>query len=81
MKKYILYSVVFLMSTTLFYGCGGGGSDESPTAKSSTYATTSTRGDYTEWTLTDNALHAVWQVVSSTGDINYTHTFDATCGA
>ena len=80
MKKYMIYSVVFLISATLFYGCGGGVSDETPTVKSSTYATTSTRGDYTEWTLTGNTLSAVWQVVNGMGGIDYTHTFDATCG-
>jgi len=80
MKNILIYGVV-LVGATLFFGCGGGSSDETPTVESSTYATTSTRGDYTEWTLTGNALHAVWQVVNNSGGIDYTHTFDATCGA
>jgi len=81
MKNTIAYSLALLVGATLFYGCGGGGSETTPTVESSTYATTSTRGDYTEWTLAGSNLHAVWQVVNDMGGIDYTHTFDATCGA
>ena len=81
MKNTIAYSLALIIGATLFYGCGGGGSDETPSVESSTYATTSTKGDYTEWTLSGSDMHAVWQAVNSDGGIDYTHTFDARCGA
>ena len=77
----MMLTTLFTLGLILFTACGGGGGSTTPAVESSTYATTSTRGDYTEWTLTGNALHAVWQVVNNTGGIDYTHTLDATCGA
>jgi len=82
MKKSIFFSSTFLVSSLLFYGCGGGSSDENIKAESKTYATTSTKGDYTEWSINaDGMVHAVWKVINNRGETDYTHTFDATCSS
>ncbi len=79
---------IILLSTLIFAvgilsGCGGGGSSTPPKVISSTtYSTTSNKGDYSEWTLSsDNSLHATWEVINDSGDVNYTYTIAASCVA
>ena len=82
MKKNIVYSVIFLMSIALFYGCGESESSTIPRVETQTYSTTSTKGDYTEWSINDEGtVHAVWQVINTRGGTDYTHTFDARCAS
>ena len=62
--------------------CGGSGSSSpSVTAASNTYSTTSSKGDYSEWTLTGNSLNASWEVINTTGGVDYTYTIAASCGS
>ena len=79
--KYKILFVGLLNWLVLFTACGGESkSATTPTVKNKTYATTSTKGDYSEWSVNaDGTLHAVWQVINSMGKTDYTHTFDANC--
>jgi len=61
-------------------GCSSS-SDSGGNLQKFSYATTSAKGDYAEWTLTGGALTAVWNAVAADGSIAYTHSFSATCGA
>jgi len=80
LQKNILSLIGFIFLTA----CGGSSEDTSSTVstvENKTYSTTSTKGDYTEWSiLADGTVHAVWQVINNTGGIDYIHTFDANCG-
>lgn len=75
------------MATALFMltACGGGGGGDSGTTNTNntpyTYATTSSKGDYSEWTLSGNHLDATWTTVQSDGQVAYTTIISATCGA
>ncbi len=73
----------FIFAASILSGCGGGSSSPAtsatPAAASITYSTTSNKGDYGEWTLSDNALKAKWEVINNSGGINYTYTIAATC--
>lgn len=60
-------------------GSGGGGGSTVTTPN--TYATTSTRGDYAEWTLDGSTLNATWQSISDIGEVDYTFTITANCSA
>lgn len=73
--KFFVPVFFFLMGVA---ACGGGGSSPS---KANTYATTSSKGDYSEWTMSGNSLNATWEVVNNTGGIDYTYTIAATCGS
>ena len=46
---------------------------------STTYSTTSNKGDYSEWTLSGNSLKVNWEVTDSSGGVGYTYTIAATC--
>ena len=78
-----------MLAAVFLTACGGGGGSSSSatsspaSSKTSTesYATTTSKGDYSEWTLTGDALAATWNVVGTDGSIAYTYTFTATCGA
>jgi hypothetical protein len=72
-------SIGFL--TVLLGACGGGGGSATPVAQSNTYSTTSSKGDYSEWTISGNHLDAIWYTVLDTGAIAYTTTISATCAA
>lgn len=62
-------------------GCGGGGSNTSSAGSTSyTYSTTSSKGDYAEWTLSGSQLTAAWNVIQTDGTIAYTLNFTSTCG-
>lgn len=78
--KFILFA---LMSAAFIVSCGGSGSNGNGPAPAEkvTYSTTSTRGDYSEWSFDGNDLSVVWQVIDDTGQIDYTHTVAATCAA
>jgi hypothetical protein len=45
------------------------------------YATTSTRGDYSEWVMSGNQLDVTWEVIDSAGLTAYTFDISATCSA
>ena len=82
----IIYIILFVGLTAGLAACGGGGGDETTTshdetATSHTYSTTSSRGDYSEWTLVGGTLTASWNVVNATGGIDYTWDITATCAA
>jgi len=64
----------------LVSACGGGGSSATSPV-SNTYSTTSSKGDYSEWTLRGSSLNATLDVVNTGGSIDYTYTIAATCGA
>ncbi len=53
---------------------GGGSSTDSYT-----YGTTSSTGDWAEWTIEGSALSVLWQDISLTGDLERTFTVKATC--
>jgi len=76
-KRTGIISALFLGIALILTGCGGGSSSPGST----TYSTTSNKGDYSEWTLSGNSLNANWEVINSTGDVNYTYTIAATCSA
>ena len=66
----------------LLGSCGGGGGSGGTTFTSgsgNTYATTSTRGDYAEWTLSGSTLNATWQVIDGIGQTDYTFSITASC--
>ncbi len=77
--------IVFLFGGALLVllgSCGGGGGGSALSGSSnSTYATTSTRGDYAEWTLSGSTLNATWQVINNTGQTDYTFSITANCAA
>ena len=73
-------TIVF--SSLLLSACGGSSSsdDDNEIAETSvTYSTTSTRGDYSEWSLDGDDLSVVWQAVDDLGAIDVTYTIAATC--
>jgi hypothetical protein len=78
--NYLGLVVVMLLGVT---ACGGGGSSSpaTDTPSSVTYSTTSNRGDYSEWTLSGSSLNASWEVINTTGGVDYTYTIAASCGA
>ncbi len=83
-RNHWIYSILIFLITGLIIGCGGGGSDN-PKETKTTYSTTSTKGDYTEWTITESedgsySLNATWQVIDNMGKVRFIYTFDATCG-
>ena len=74
-------NILNLIGLVFLTACGGSSSETSSAVESKTYSTTSTKGDYTEWSiLADGTVHAIWQVINNTGGIDYIHTFDANCG-
>jgi len=72
---------IFAFMLTACGGGGGGGGSASSQPVSYTYSTTSSKGDYSEWTFTGNHLNAIWDSITTAGDIAYTTTIDATCVA
>ncbi len=82
--KSVLNCSVLLLMIAIVSGCGGGGSSTGTTSSGATsysYATTSSKGDYSEWTLTGDQLVATWNVVSASGAIDYTYDLSSTCGS
>lgn len=81
MKRLFLV-VNFLAFVLSLAACGGGsgsgGTSSTPTTH--TYSTTSSKGDYAEWTLTGDQLTATWNAIQTDGSIAYTFNFNATCG-
>jgi len=71
----IAVSGVAALSFMAVPGCGSG------IGSSYTYSSTSTRGDYAEWTITGTNTKILWKVTDSTGAITMTHNVIATCGA
>jgi len=76
--KVISYSCL-AMAMALAGGCGS--SDTGPATSKNSYATTSSKGDYSEWTLTGDTLDASLDVVNDTGGIDYTYAVTANCGS
>jgi hypothetical protein len=77
--KCLFYGMVGLALVLSLGGCGSGGSGTS-SAGSYTYSTTSSKGDYAEWTLSGDQLAAAWNVIQTDGTIAYTLDFTSTCG-
>ncbi len=77
-KRTGIISMLFLGIALILAGCGS--SSKNTATSSTTYSTTSNKGDYSEWTLSGNSLNAKWEVINSSGDVNYTYTIAATCG-
>ena len=77
--KHITAYFIFFIPLAMLGGCG---SDDAAVSSASTYSysTTSSKGDYSEWTLTGSSLTATWNVVSDTGAIDFTYSFTASCG-
>ncbi len=82
-ERKISYSALTVLMLLGVTACGGGGSSSPATTTSSsvTYSTTSSKGDYSEWTLSGSSLSANWEVINSTGAIDYTYSIAATCGS
>ncbi len=76
MKLIQIFSLSSLLSITLISGCGG--TNES--SSTYTYSTTSSKGDYSEWSIVDNNLTAIWNVITTDGAIAYSYDIAATCG-
>ena len=89
LDKKLAYSALVTALLLAVSACGGGGSSSSSsssttsttTTSSNTYSTTSSKGDYSEWTLSGSALNASWEIINNTGGIDYTYTIAATCGS
>jgi hypothetical protein len=79
LNRLFLFSVTITLSL-IMGGCGSDDAAITP-AENNTYATTSSKGDYSEWTIVGNQLDATLNVVSTTGEIEYTFTIDAACAA
>ncbi|MGB5398197.1 MAG: hypothetical protein WBN96_13700 [Gammaproteobacteria bacterium] len=79
LNRLFLFSVSIALSL-IMGGCGSDDAAITP-AENNTYATTSSKGDYSEWTIIGNQLDATLNVVSTTGEIEYTFTIDAACAA
>lgn len=80
-KSIVTAGILTLLSLLLLTACGGGSSDNPDDGTEFTYSTTSSKGDYSEWTLSGSDLNAVWNVVSDVGEIDYTFTIAATCAS
>lgn len=83
MKHLNLIGFTPLVATALIIsGCGGSDSGNSnQTASTTTYSTTSTRGDYSEWAISGNNVSVEWQVIDDMGAIDVTYSISATCGS
>ncbi|HHO56879.1 MAG TPA: hypothetical protein ENK21_10855 [Trueperaceae bacterium] len=66
---------MIFISALILSSCGG----DTAVKKQTTYFTTSSKGDYSDWTIVDNLLTAVWHVVNSSGAIDYSYNFTANC--
>jgi hypothetical protein len=82
MKNYIqpVGYACLAVSLAVAGGCNSSSSSAPVTVASYSYSTTSSKGDYAEWTITGGALDATWNVEDDTGAIEYTLTLTATCG-
>lgn len=77
-------SLIILFSLPLWLtACGGSdnNNDVDSEEQTFTYSTTSSKGDYSEWTLTGSSLSAIWNFIATDGAIEYTFTVSATCSA
>ena len=65
----------------LLAACSGGssGNNQNPSSEAITYSTTSSKGDYSEWTFEDNELTATWNFINDAGDIDYSFNIAASC--
>lgn len=79
-KIFVNFVILSLFALSLG-ACGGGSGGGSSSATTYTYATTSTKGDYAEWTINGNQLTAKWEVIQTDGSVGYTLNFNSTCGA
>lgn len=80
--KCVSYAMIGLALVLSLGGCGGGGSSTSSSSSTNqTYSTTSSKGDYAEWTLSGDQLTANWNVIQTDGSIAYTLDFTSTCGS
>lgn len=80
MKASTFIKLLFVLPLFVLTLSGCSSSSNSPPV-TNIYSTTSTRGDYSEWTITAGQLNATWEVINVTGQIDHTFTLIATCGA
>lgn len=80
-NRFYLCSIFYVLGASLLTACGGGGGGNSNSETEFTYSTTSSKGDYSEWTLTDGNLAATWNVVADDGAIDYSFDVNASCAA
>jgi len=79
-----LTSLIILFSLPLWLTACGSSNDNdnvNTNEQTFTYSTTSSKGDYSEWTLTGASLSAIWNFIANDGTIEYTFTIAATCSA
>lgn len=74
-----LTAIIVALLAAVTSGCSSSSDDSSETEDSFTYSTTSSKGDYSEWTIVGSSLTAVWNVVADNGDIEYSYDVTATC--
>lgn len=82
MKRFTLLLTGLLLVLSLG-ACGGGGGSGGGNANNVTnytYATTSSNGDYAEWTISGDQLSAIWYVMQKDGLAAYAYLFNASCG-
>jgi len=82
MKKlnFQLTAISIALLAVITSGCSSSSDDSDKTGDSFTYSTTSSKGDYSEWTIVGSSLTATWNVVADNGDIEYSYDVTATCG-
>lgn len=71
------FTCAWFLTLLVAAGCGSSSSGST----SYTYSSTSTVGDYAEWTLNGNNLTATWDVTDTNGDIAKIFQVTADCGA
>ncbi len=82
LENSILMWVFIALISVLLVSCGGSSSPDNPGVDTSTtYSTTSNKGDYSEWTLSGSNLTAAWNVENDTGGVDYIYNIVATCSA
>lgn len=77
----ILSSLLLCCSFLVLVSCGGSSNNEDANTKPTTYSTTSSVGDYAEWSLVGNTLTMNWQAIDNVGSVDHIFDITATCGA
>jgi hypothetical protein len=82
MRKIFLAAVMVLAALALTR-CGSSKSKKnsipSQTGQGFSYSSTSSKGDYAEWTFTGQTLTAVWKEINGTGGVDRTLNITANC--
>lgn len=79
MQRTLLFGIsAITLAFAILLACS---KSETTTTSGTTYAATSSTGDYAQWTISGTTLSGTWQVTNSTGAITKTLTITATCGS